>query len=381
MSCEKSNNVAPVPNGVQSGGEPSDEAKLKLEVEKQELRSWTIAKLSCDDDIRVGDTVNALCSELAALKERPLLAIGMSLDSICDDGTTYLNTAAFRPLCHEENMQGYHYTVISHILFFVRRARHNGHNMLWVIRELELALRLFVALGGDLNMPMCVLSDSGTPVTISEASGRLRDRGSVHVLLAPASTTLAAWLVHESNEFLYAVLIAGPRLCIQWDVMYITRSFYIDWFWSCAPMFQDASMNLENAMRDVFGEDASDRADVKRLIALVGERGVCYSAMVRGSDDPIYVKLRDLPNAVSNAVYRAFEDNDASPYRLPGTDTDETRINARRNKYRSGLKLNVQRATQLLLDLCVVIESYVMAPLLPPSSFIIPSPCPDVTVK
>jgi hypothetical protein len=146
-------------------------------------------------------------------------------------------------------------------------------------------------------------------------------------------------------------------------------------------MFQDASMNLENAMRDVFGEDASDRADVKRLIALVGERGVCYSAMVRGSDDPIYVKLRDLPNAVSNAVYRAFEDNDASPYRLPGTDTDETRINARRNKYRSGLKLNVQRATQLLLDLCVVIESYVMAPLLPPSSFIIPSPCPDVTVK
>lgn len=282
------------------------------------------------------------------------------LDLVLD----FLETLAF-PTKNPEDWDNYYVTLVSGLL--MSSIVPNWFS-LEKLRELSLLLRLFVALGGNLNVelspylpngpnavrPNAVIKKSMTNMQYAfrTALQRYEMGGEAG---CPIRSTLAAEMISDFPAFILVILVAGRRLHIRWDVVSVQLLNDNLARWHCATAFQlaynylislqlidtdddtddddDISKNLSDQERELLKEFG-----VNRLCRVAGELGVLYSLhgprmkTVGQLLEPVFNQKRfkrraSLPLFIAEPLFQLtretlslFERDDASPYEFSETD-------------------------------------------------------------
>lgn len=373
-----------VDDTVQAGG--------KRKSKSNETHEMTVKRVKCEestaekyfkhqltDNEHDGalDSAEELRMEIRALKSRPVFE---SRNVFISTVQNFLETLAFQSKLPADTDE--YYAEMLYNLF-------QGPTTFEKVHELSLLLRLFVALGGNLNIVLYPTTGSIGALVLTEMQRAQRAAADKNV--CPVRTTLAAVLISRIPMFVVVVLVCGRRLRIQWDAV----SVMFRRGWNCDTMFQNAHLTLatKNPLKQ-----RGELVGVKRLFHVAGELGVLYSIqdpvqdpdeqpreqlqMVFGQKlafplniEPVHCSLHLTPD-----ILEMFQNDEASPYEFSEVpnildEQEDTRIvikniNARRRAYRSSIHLHVGAYIQPPV-LYSLIVSYLMAPqaTIPPSPF------------
>lgn len=225
-------------------------------------------------------------------------------------------------------------------------------------RELSLLLRLFVASGGNLNVPTIRAYRTETTYSCDDDPALIAQVRAAYDTPSVTSTTGAELVDHPTS--LAALILGGRRLGFNWAV-YAT------------PERVDVIVHtaVDLAFGTLFAGGISTthgnpdfRPLHTRLMHVAGEAGIFFGA--RGAPQCANFQLLACPfswKGDRNCAWMSwrfaeFEHHDHSPYMFPEHQYWAFAVNQRRKAYRRNL---IQQLTLLLPPLCAIVTDYSFA--------------------
>jgi hypothetical protein len=341
-------------------------AEAKMAAEHAELGKWFSIQLA-DTKSDLPDDPEQLRKEIRALSDRPIrdfVSAGKTDENDMSPADLFITELRFAgplpitPLAQRE--------LITNAIAPFAGVYRGSPRAEFAIRELSLLLRLFVALGGDLNIEVSQYKwhagDADSLVAIASSSDKALPEGLIKV----AKATLGAILVTDIHSLL-AVLYAGRKLRMTW-----CTAHRIDQPGQNLTAIDMAFVVLaSNGIQTSFRGGETWKPLQQRLLHVAGEAGMFFDVPGRwptAVEGP-FVWRGDWNCDWVGSRFGEFANDHHSPFLYPEgvfrghSDGWISAVNHQRRAYRRELPMCIQKSTNLLAVLCPLIALYAAEPL------------------